>query len=171
MEAEMSHNGAFGVVLAALAVAVAAPAAAQNKIDGSLVVSGKTIKLTHVYAYATEGFFDPAKLDTVVFMADAEVAPKVLRDDFALGDLVKTGKLHYVRQTINTEGQVINFALGHESFQPHENGASTEHVFEPKTFDGKLIAGRARTRSPQKSFDDVPYSYDVTFSAAVEPKQ
>jgi hypothetical protein len=50
-----------------------------------------------------------------------------------------------------------------------EGGGSTEHLFDAKTFDGKTIAGRAWTRSPQKSFDDVPYSYDVTISAAIEP--
>ena len=37
--------------------------------------------------------------------------------------------------------------------------------------DGKTIAGRARTKSPQKSFKDVPYTYDITFSAAIEPKK
>jgi hypothetical protein len=50
-------------------------------------------------------------------------------------------------------------------------GGSTEHVFEAKTFDGRNIAGRSRTKSTQTSFDDVPYSYDVTFSAAIEPKK
>jgi hypothetical protein len=50
-----------------------------------------------------------------------------------------------------------------------EGGGSTYHVFEAKTFDGKIAAGRSRTTAPQKSFDDVPYSYDVTFSAAIEP--
>jgi len=52
-----------------------------------------------------------------------------------------------------------------------ENGGSTEHVFEAQTFDGKTIAGRARTKGPQKSFKDVPYIYDITFSAAIEPKK
>jgi hypothetical protein len=43
-------------------------------------------------------------------------------------------------------------------------------VFDAKTFDGRTIAGRARTKSPQTSFEDVPYSYDITISAAIEPK-
>jgi hypothetical protein len=165
----MKRNVLFGGLLAALAVAVAAPVAAQNKIEGSLVVDGKPIKLTHVYAYAVKGFFDPKKQDVVVLMADAEVAAATLRDHFALADLAKAGKLHFVQQTINTEGQVINFEVRHERFKMPESGGSTEHVFEAKTFDKKLIAGRSWTKSPQKSFDDVPYSYDATFSAAIQP--
>ena len=165
----MNYRALLGVLLAGLVGLVAAPAAAQNTIDGTLVVAGTPIKLTHVYAYAQKGFFDPKKRDVVVVMADAEVPPAALRDHFALADLAKAGKLHFVQQTINTEGQVINYEVRHQLFKMPESGGSTEHVFEPKTLDNKVIAGRSRTTSPQKSFDDVPYSYDVTFSATIEP--
>ncbi len=165
----MHHKAMLGVLLAVLVVLVATPATAQNTVKGTLVVDGKPIQLTHVYAYAQEGFFDKKKQDVVVVMADAEVPATALRDHFALADLAKEGKLHYVQQTINTEGQVINYEVRHQVFKTPESGGSTEHVFEPKTFDKKLIAGRSWTKSPQKSFDDIPYSYDVTFSAAIEP--
>jgi len=52
-----------------------------------------------------------------------------------------------------------------------EGGGSTEQIFEATTFDGKTISGHAKTKSPQKSFDDVPYSYDITVTAAIEPKK
>jgi len=165
----MNRKALLGVLLTALLVVVAGPATAQNKIEGTLVVDGKPITLAHVYAYAQKGFFDPKKQDVVVVMADAEVPAAALRDHFALADLAKAGKLHFVRQTIDAQGQVINYEVRHERFKMPESGASTEQVFEAKTFDQKLIAGRSRTKSPQKSFDDVPYSYDVTFSAAIEP--
>jgi len=165
----MKRTVLFGGLLAAVAVAVASPVAAQNKIEGSLVVDGKPIKLTHVYAYAVKGFFDPKKQDVVVLMADAEVPAATLRDHFALADLAKAGKLHFVQQTINTEGQVINFEVRHERFKMPESGGSSYQVFEPKTFDKTTISGRARTTAPQKSFDDIPYTYDVTFSAAIAP--
>ncbi len=167
----MNDKALFGALIAALAIVAAAPAPAEDKIEGTLVVAGQAIKLTHVYAYATKGFFDPAKVDVVVVMADAEVPAAALRDRFALADLAKEGKLHFVQQTINTEGQVINSEVRHQLFKMPESGGSTEHVFEAKTYDAKLIAGRSRTTSPQKSFDDVPYSYDVTFSASIEPKK
>ena len=165
----MNHKVLLGVLLAGLVVLVAAPATAQNTVTGTFVVDGKPIKLTHVYAYAEKGFFDPKKQDVVVVLADAEVPAAALRDHFALADLAKAGKLHFVKQTIDAEGQVINYEVRHERFKMPESGGSTEHVFEAKTFDKKLIAGRAWTKSPQKSFDDVPYSYDATFSATIEP--
>lgn len=50
-----------------------------------------------------------------------------------------------------------------------ESGGSKFQVFEAKTLDGKTIVGRSRTTAPQKSFDEVPYTYDVTFSLPIEP--
>jgi hypothetical protein len=148
------------------------PVAAQNRAEGKLEVDGKPIAITQVYAYAKEGFFDKKKQDVVVLLCDAAVPPPAVRDVFAYKDLVATGKVHCVRQTIDADKQVINFDVGHQRFgSMGENGGSTEHVFEAQTFDGKTIAGRARTRSPQKSFKDVPYTYDIAFSAAIEPKK
>jgi len=42
-------------------------------------------------------------------------------------------------------------------------------VLEVKTLDGTTIAGHARTVFPQKSLDDVPYGYDITFNAQIAP--
>jgi hypothetical protein len=144
-------------------------AAAEDRVQGQLVVDGKAVKLTSVYAFATKGFFDEKKQDVVVVMCDAPVPADALRDPFARMDLVKAGKLHCVEQTIDADKQVINYKVQHNRFGMPEGGGSTYHVFEAKTFDGKIAAGRSRTTAPQKSFDDVPYSYDVTFSAAIEP--
>ena len=149
-----------------------APAAAQNHAEGKLIVAGKPVAITQVYAYAKEGFFDKKKQDVVVLLCDTVVPSTTARDVFARHDLFVAGKAHCVQQTIDTGKQVINFEIGHEAFgRRGEGGGSTEHVFEATTFDGKTIAGRARSKSPQKSFDDVPYSYDITFSAAIEPKK
>jgi hypothetical protein len=148
------------------------PLAAQNRAEGKLDVDGKPVAITQAYAYAREGFFDKKKQDVVVLLCDAPVPARAMRDVFAYKEMIATGKVHCVRQTIDADKQVINFDVGHERFGSlGENGGSTEHVFEAQTFDGKTITGRARTKSPQKSFKDVPYSYDITFSAAIEPKQ
>lgn len=148
-----------------------APLAAQNRAEGKLEVEGKPVAITQVYAYAKEGFFDKKKQDVVVLLCDAAVPAPAVRDRFAYKDLVAAGKVHCVRQTIDADKHVINFDVGHQRFGSlGENGGSTEHVFEAKTFDGKTIAGRAYTKGPQKSFKDVPYTYDITFNAAIEPK-
>ncbi|MGE5232781.1 MAG: hypothetical protein ACM3OB_01630 [Acidobacteriota bacterium] len=153
----------------ALGLAAGPSRAAAAEVSGQLVVGGKTVKITHAYAYATKGFFDPKKQDVVLVLCSAEVPADVVRDSMERSDLAKDGKLACIEQTINAEKQVINYKVQHQSFGMPESGGSTEHVFEAKTFDGKTIAGRSRTKSPQKSFDDVPYSYDVTFSVPIAP--
>jgi len=167
----MRNPGGLAIpVLATLALA-ALPAVAANSAKGTFTVGGKAIQITQVYAWAEKGFFDPKKDDVVVLMCDAPVPAAGVRDPFGRRDLVKAGKLHCVQQTIDAKKQVINFKVEHSSFQMPESGGSTEQVFEATTFDGKTIAGRAMTKSPQKSFEDIPYTYDITFSAAIEPKK
>lgn len=170
MSRERSFALSLAVLLTALA-AVSSATAAENQVTGSLTVDGKPVALTHVYALAQKGFFDPKKQDVVVLFCDGEVPPPAVADDFARRELVRAGKLHCVRQTIDADKQVINYAVETDRFKHPEGGGSTEHVFEAKTFDGKTAAGHSWTRSPQKSFDDVPYAYDVTFTAGIEPKK
>jgi hypothetical protein len=158
-------------ILASFIILFSAPALAQNKAQGNLTVDGKPTPITQVYAFAQKGFFDPQKEDVVLLMCDVVVPPAAIRDEFARSDLVKAGKLHCVEQTINTEKQVINYKVQTSRFGKPEGGGSTEQVFEATTFDGKTIVGHALTKSPQKSFDDVSYSYDITVSAAIEPKK
>ena len=148
---------------------LALPEAAENFARGTLVVDGQSVDITQVYAYAQPGFFDKKKQDVVVLLCDAPVPGPAVRDQFARQELVDAGKLHCVQQTINTEKQVINYEVRHKRFGMPQGGGSSYHVFEAKTFDDKTIAGRARTTSPQKSFKDVTYSYDITFSTAFKP--
>lgn len=158
------------VALVALVALAGAPAQAQNHAEGTFVVDGKAVKITQVYAHAQPGFFDQKKLDVVVLLCDAAVSPEAERDDFARRELIKAGKLHCIQQTIDADQRVIGYRVEHGRFQMTPSGGSTYQVFEAKTYDGKTIAGRARTTETQKSFDDVPYTYDVTFNAAIAPK-
>ena len=142
---------------------------AENLAKGKLVVDGKAVEITQVYAYAQPGFFDKKKQDVVVLMCDATVPAKSVRDEFEISKLIQTGSLHCVRQIINTEKQVINYEVMHKGFGMQESGGSSYHVFDVKTLDPGKIEGRARTTSPQKSFKDIPYSYDITLTASIEP--
>jgi hypothetical protein len=92
----------------------------------------------------------------------------MIRDVFGLDKLIAADKLHCVQQTINTEKQVINYEVRHKRFKMPVSGGSSYQVFEGKTFTDNAISGRARTTAPQKSFDDVPYSYDITFCATFD---
>ena len=172
----MSHMSgkriATGAAACTLFALLAGGASGQSQVTGKLEVKGAPVALTQVYAYAVEGFFDKKQQDVTVLLCDVPVAPAAVRDSFARKALADAGKLHCVQQVINAEKQVINFEIRDNRFGDRPpGGGSTEHVFEAKTFDGKTIAGRSRTKGPQKSFDDVPYSYDITFSAPIEPKK
>ena len=153
-----------------LAMVLASVAYAECK--GQLTVSGKAIPLTSAYAYLTKGFFDEAKNDTVVLLTDAPVTDAVARDTFALSRMAEQGKLHYVKAVINTEGQVINFSVGHNAYKFAPGGGSTEHKFVPKARDAKNISGTLLTAGPQKGPMDGPaYEYKAEFSTPVQPKR
>jgi hypothetical protein len=145
-------------------------AVAGDSAKGTLVVAGKTLEITQAYAYAEKGFFDDKKQDVVVLLCDAPVVPEAVRDFFTRKERIDSGTLHCVEQIIDSEKQVINFKIHDKDFGGRPpSGGSTEHVFDVTTFDGKTIAGRSFTKSQQMSFDDIPYSYDITFSAAIGP--
>lgn len=148
---------------------MAAPSGAENMAKGELTVDGKTVEITSVYAYAKPGFFDKKKQDVVLLMCDSQVSPEMVRDVLGLDKLITSGKLHCVQQTINTEKQVVNFEVRHERFKMPVGGGSSFQVFEAQDFRDSYISGRARTTAPQKSFDDIPYGYDITVSAAFAP--
>ncbi|MBA4372882.1 MAG: hypothetical protein C0402_08455 [Thermodesulfovibrio sp.] len=153
-------------------VLTAIPAGAENTVKGKLTVDGKTVEIKHVLAYSQPGFFDKKKKDVVVLMCDAPVTQEVAKDPFGVSDQAKAGKLHCVRHTIDADKKVISFEVNHNRFKMTVSGGSTYQIFEPKTFTSTAVAGRSRTTAPQKSgFDDVPYSYDITFSADIAAPQ
>ncbi len=160
-----------GSLLLGVSALLAAPVFAQDHAEGKLVVNGKSISITHAYAYTAADPFGGKPL-TFVLLCDAPVPATAVHDEFetARNEMMNAGKLSCVQQRIDSEKHVINFGVRNKGFggkQP--DGGSTENIFEAKTLNGKTIAGRVRTKSTQMSFDDVPYSYDITFSATIEP--
>ena len=148
------------------------PAGAENTVKGKLTVDGKTLEIKHVLAYSKPGFFDKKKKDVVVLMCDAPVTLEAAKEPMGIYDQVKAGKLHCVRHTIDADKKVISFEVNHNRFKMTVSGGSSFEVFEPKSVTGSSISGRSFTKSPQKSgFDDVPYSYDITFSADIAAPQ
>jgi hypothetical protein len=151
-------------------LALMAAASAQTPTDGKLTVSGQAMKLTQVYAYATKGFFDEKKDDTVVLLTDRPVTDAQLRDGFALRRLAEEGKLSFVQETMNAAGQIVNFTVGNKAFKMSPSGGSTEHRFEGK-LDAKTVSGKVFTRGLQESFGGTKYEYAASFQATVQPKK
>jgi len=154
------------VLLATAMAAVAQPA----KVSGELTVDGKATKLTHVYAYLTQGFFDKEKNDTVVLLTNGPLTEAQFRDEMTLRKLARDGKLCFVKESINDLGQIVNYTVGHGDFRMSPSGASTDHVFEGKA-DGKTISGKVLTKVTQKSMDAHKYTYSATFTASILPRE
>jgi hypothetical protein len=142
-------------------------ASALPPVAGQLVVAGTPVRITKAYAYSQPGFFDPKKKDVVVVLCDGDVPPNAVRDSMERSALASQGRIHCIEQTIDADRRVINYRVQHERFHTPEGGGSSAHVFEPAIFDAVMISGRSRTTVLQKSFDEVPYTYDVTFSATI----
>jgi hypothetical protein len=151
---------------------VIAPAEAQNRAQGNVIVDGKSVAIAQVYAYAEEGYADEKKLDVVVLLCDVPVPAAAIRNGLARGELVEAGKLTCVRQIINSDKIARDSEVRHVRFGHRPpRGYTSEQVFDAKTLDAKTIAGRSYTTATQKSFEGVPYSYDITFSATIVPKE
>ncbi|MHB8797504.1 MAG: hypothetical protein ACYDBY_03465 [Thermoanaerobaculia bacterium] len=165
---------AHAVLVAAFSVPfLCAPpaAAADGKAEGTLTVASTPAKLVHAYAQAQKGFFDPEKNDVLVILSDVPLAGTALTDPFERRKMEKEGKLRSVEAVIDADGQAVNVTVRDKAFGgPPTSGASTEDVFEPKVNGGKTISGRLFRKSPGASFDDVPFTYDVTFSSPVAPR-
>ena len=160
------------VAASAFTILCALPAAGDDgKAEGTLSVAKASVKLVHAYAHAQKGFFNEKSDDVLVLLTDVPLSGAALTDAFERRKLEKEGKLRSVEAVIDAKGQPINVTVRDKAFGgPPVSGASTEDVFVPKANDGKTIAGRLHRAKPGASFDDVPFTYDVTFSAPVTPR-
>ena len=162
------------VAASALSLLCAAPAAGAGmdaKAEGTLTVAKVPSKLAFAYAAAQKGFFDEKVDDVLVLLTDVPLSGAALTDPFERRKMEKEGKLRSVEAVINAKGQPINVTVRHKAFGgPPVSGGSTEDLFEAKVNDGKTISGRLHRGKPGASFDDVPFTYDVTFSAPITPK-
>jgi len=168
----MKKYFALFVTVSAFAVLCALPAAAGDvQTEGTLTIAKVPVKLGHVYAAAQKGFFDEKSEDVLVLLTDVPLSGAALTDPLERRKMEKAGKLHAVEAVINVKGQAINVTVrGKEFGGPPVSGGSTEDLFETKVNDGKTIAGRLHRGKPGASFDDIPFTYDVTFTAPVTPR-
>ena len=167
----MKHAYLLAAVSALTLLRAAPAAAADARAEGTLTVAKAPVKLVHAYAAAQKGFFDEKVDDVLVLLTDVPLSGAALTDPFERQKMEKDGKLHSVEAVINAKGQPINVTVRDKAFGgPPVSGGSTEDLFDAKTNDGKTISGRLHRNKPGASFDDVPFTYDVTFSAPVAPR-
>lgn len=167
------------VVLLALGLSspVVSPAE-QGTVTGQMVVNGKTVKLTHVYASARPGRSDKKKVEILVILSDVPISDEDLANAGNREKLATAGKLHAMELLLGEDpmGHPGKFPLYNDIYDAAFNGSQQPmrlqglDTFETKTDDGKTIAGRHFMASPNKFGDmgnGVTFQDDVTFSAPV----
>lgn len=148
--------------------------AGEGTVQGKMIVNGKTIALTHVYALAQPNSFHKEKEDIRVILSDAPISDEALRHDRdQLDKLAATGKFHAIAVTIGDEmsGQGKR-ADGNDIYTVEINkgwmNTGGLDKFEMKSLDAKAIAGRLHMTSAHEFTDDhATFDYDATFSAPI----
>jgi hypothetical protein len=166
-----------------LAMPLRAQEAAKPGIEGQLLVEGKTIPFTHVYAYKhdnAEGIYDSAKIIKIL-LADSAVPPNTLHSVFRPMELVRQGKLHGILLEVDPaksegfSGRLLyewkdkNIPAPSFTVLNHE-----EHRFTDFKFADGWVSGTVRMTKPDEhgSFEvdgkPVTYQYNATFRVKVE---
>ena len=129
-----------------------------------MVAAGKPFPLNQGVAVADR---DEVK----VILCDGPVPVGSVKDDFDRRDLAKAGKVHCLENNISSAGRVTGSTVLVNVFKMFPSAGSTWMVFDPSGKTAGRISGRIHTTQEHKSFDDIPYSWDVTFDLPVtKPK-
>jgi len=159
----------------AIVVLLAVSLSGQSSATGKLVVNGKSVDITQAYAYVEMTVEGAKKTENVVvLLCDAPVPNAAVQDGYERNKLIDADKLHCVEVMVNSGKKALHYSVQHKLFGAMMNpgGDDEEHLVDVKTLDSKMIAGRASTKVPQKSWtNDMPYSYDITFSAPIAPAE
>ena len=148
--------------------------AGEGTVQGKMIVNGKTITLTHVYALAQPNSFHKERQNIRVILSDAPISDEALHHDRdQLDKLAATGKFHAIAVTI---GDAMSghgkSAEGNDIYAVEINkgwmNTSGLDKFEMKSLDANAIAGRLHMDSAHDFTDDhATFDYDATFSAPI----
>ncbi|MBL8241277.1 MAG: hypothetical protein JNM66_27890 [Bryobacterales bacterium] len=152
-------NTKFPAVL--LAVAVAAVAA-----PGKLILNGKTIPLTHVYARKAPDKFEPKLTAVYVLAVDRELPPDVRADSDAIRDLQWEEKLNGVEIQFRDGG--INWSIFAAELRGAPSGSRSPNPYT-LAVDGGRVRGTVKMEEPSK-LGDLEYYYEFSADAPIEVK-
>src|SRR5258708_38234861 len=136
------------VLLLAIALSsTIASAAEQGKVTGQMVINGKTIKLTHVYASAVPSRWDKKKVEIRVILSDVPLSDEDLASGGRREALANARKLHAMELILADDpmrhpgkramsNDIYDSAFPTAQHPMRFNGLDP---FETKTDDGKII--------------------------------
>jgi hypothetical protein len=154
---------------AAIIASTMALAAVDGTASGTFTVNGKATKLTYAYATAKPDSSDKTKEEIVLILSDVPLTQAVLRDPtpFGLQDLTRANKLHAISIRIDSSKAITSTSMYDRAFKMGSVSVAGSNIkLDVKTLDKTTIAGKVYTAKPD-DFNDVPYEYAVTFSAAI----
>ncbi len=146
----------------------------EGTVKGHMIVNGKTVELTHAYAFARPDSFDKEKEVVRVILSDAPITDEELRHDRdTLDKRAADGSFHAIAIVVGDDmfGHGKS-AQGNDIYTSEINGGwintSGLDKLEMSSMDTKSIAGRAHTDGSH-DFENphVAFDYDVTFKAPI----
>jgi hypothetical protein len=158
--------------LLVLFIASAAIAGEPCTASGVYTVNGKETKLTHAYASTEENPFDESQTDTVILLADRELAPGAAGDGLALMKLASTGSLRGIKVQITNENDVISGHVYHDAFAEFDGSFSATGMHEFTREEGKAgtIGGKI-TSGGDSEFAGVTWGYSASFRCPTPGKE
>jgi|GEM_PF-1664087 len=154
---EMTRHIAFTALLFNAAL-VAAP--------GKLVLDGKTIELTHVYARKGPAKFDSKAVSTYVLAADRELSPAVRVDEDAIRELGWDGNLNSVEVEVTGDG--ISWAIRSSAVKSSLSGSQSPDPYKLSVTGGR-VKGLVKMEKAGK-LGDTEYYFEFPVNAAIEVK-
>ena len=167
----------YRIMISALLICCLLPllaAADEGSAKGHMIVNGKTVELTHAYAFAQPDSFHKEKEEVRVILSDAPITDEELRNDRnTLDKRAADGSFH-----------AISIVVGDDMFGDGKRAASDDiytaeinngwintsglDKFEMSAMDSGSIAGRAHMDGAHE-FENphVTFDYDVTFKAQI----
>jgi hypothetical protein len=140
-------------------------AADPSTAEGKLVIDGKMVKLTHVYAIvetndSNEKFYKVTLTDVALTDKDLATFPD------GQTALINADKLHALKLALDSDGKLHSVdVFGPHSF-PTIGGAVKLDLTK---FDAKSVAGHLHLDTPYEEMDGQTYQFDVKFSASWRP--
>jgi hypothetical protein len=144
--------------------ALALCASASLSAAGFLTVNGKTVQLTHVYAYTAPQTFDSAKQGTYILAADRELAPAVRTEPDAVRSLVWDKKLHAVELELTGDG--ASWMLKTSLTDMSISSSRSPNPFPIQIANGR-VTGSVKLEKPS-SIGDVTYDFAFDIDAPLE---
>jgi len=133
---------------------------------GKLILDGKTVELTHVYARQGPSKFDNKAQSTYVLAVDRELAADVRVDEDTVRHMGWDGKLNSVEIEISGDG--ISWSIRSAQVKANLSGSQSPDPYKLAVGGGR-VRGMVKMEKPG-TLGDTEYYFEFSVDAAIEVK-